>query len=76
LITPIYHINHFYNRIGVAVLTLTDTLNIGDQVHIFGHTTDFVQDVTSMEIEHKKVSRVDPGDEMALEANEAVRKGD
>jgi len=76
LIIPIYHINHFDNRIGVAVLTLTDTLNIGDQVHIFGHTTDFVQDVTSMEIEHKKVSTVGPGGEVAHKVNEAARKGD
>jgi translation elongation factor EF-1alpha len=74
--TPIGHITHFYNRINVAVLSLTDTLNLGDQVHILGHTTDFVQDVTSMEIEHEKVSSVGPGDEVALKVNESVRKGD
>ena len=74
--TPIGHINHFYNRIGVAVLSLIGILNLGDQVHISGHTTDFIQDVTSMEIEHKKVSSVGPGDEVALKVNEPVRKGD
>lgn len=74
--TPIGHITHFYNRINVAVLSLTDTLNLGDTVHILGHTTDFVQEVTSMEIEHEKVSSVGPDDEVALKVNEAVRKDD
>lgn len=74
--TPIGHIIHFYNRIGVAVLSLTDTLNLGEKVLILGHTTDFVQEVTSMEIEHEKVLSVGPGDEVALKVNEPVRKGD
>lgn len=69
-------ITHFYNRICVAVLSLTDTLRVGDQVHITGSTTDFIQDVNSMEIEHKKVVSVGPGDEVALKVIEPVRKGD
>lgn len=74
--TPIGHITHFYNRIGVAVLSLTDTLNLGDKVHILGHTTDFIQEVISMEIEHEKVSSGGPDEEVALKVNSAVRKGD
>lgn len=27
-------ISHYYDRIGVAVLSLTDTLHLGDMVHI------------------------------------------
>ncbi len=69
-------ITHFYNRISVAVLSLTDNLEIGDRVHILGHTTDFIQNITSMEIEHVKVSSVSPGDEVALKVIEPVRKGD
>ncbi len=74
--TPIGHITHFYNRIGVAVLSLTDTLHMGDQIHILGHTTDFIQDVTSMEIEHNKVPSGGPNQEVALQVNQPVRKGD
>jgi translation elongation factor EF-1alpha len=70
------YITHFYDRISVAVLALTDTLNIGDQVHITGHSTDFTQDVTSMEIEHEKVTSVGPGDEVALKVIEPAKKGD
>jgi len=69
-------ITHFYNGISVAVLSLTDTLGLGDKIHIFGHNTDFIQNVTSMEIDHKKVDSVGPGDEVALKVSEPVRKGD
>mgnify|MGYP001068249349 CR=1 FL=1 len=74
--TKIGEITHFYNRISVAVLTLRDKLEIGDRVHFLGHTTDFIQNVTSMEIDHKKVMSVDPGEEIALMVIEPVRVGD
>jgi len=69
-------ITHFYNRISVAVLSLTDKLEVGDRIHILGHTTDFIQNVSSMEIEHKKVFVVGPQDDVALKVNEPVRNGD
>jgi len=69
-------VTHFYNRISVAVLSLTDELELGDRVHFLGHTTDFIQNVTSMEIEHKKMLSVGPGDEVALLVIEPVRKED
>ena len=74
--TPIGHITHFYNRISVAVLSLTDNLEIGDMIHILGHTTDLIQNVSSLEIEHKKVLSVGPEDDVALKVLEPVRKGD
>lgn len=74
--TRIGRITHFYNRISVAVLSLTDKLNIGDRILIEGRTTDLVQEVTSMEIEHKKVTSVGPGDEVALKVDEPVKEGD
>ena len=74
--TRIGRISHYYDHIRVVVLSLTDKLNVGDKVHVLGQTTDFVQEVTSMEIEHKKVSSVSPGDEVALKVNEPVKVGD
>lgn len=74
--TRIGYITHFYDRIYVAVLSLTDTLEVGDKVHISGRATDFVQEVTSMEIEHEKVFTVGPGDEVAIKVIEPAKKGD
>lgn len=67
---------HYYNRINVAVLLLTDEIKIGDTVHFLGHSTDFTQKVTSMEIEHQKVQVVGAGEEVAAKVNNEVRRGD
>jgi hypothetical protein len=69
-------VTHFYNQISVAVLELEDELKIGDTVVFLGHTTDFTQEVTSMEIEHHKILSGGPGLEVALKVDEPVRKGD
>ena len=47
------HVTHFFNKINVAVLSIKDELNLGETIHILGHTTDFTQKVTSIQIEHK-----------------------
>jgi hypothetical protein len=69
-------VTHFYNRIRVAVLDLSAEVNVGDVLHFMGRTTDFTQDVESMEIEHQKVQTVGPGQEAALKVIDRVRKGD
>ncbi len=42
-------ITHYFSKIGVAVIELTDnTLNTGDTIHIKGHTPDLTQKVESI----------------------------
>lgn len=69
-------VTHYYNNIGVAVLDLQDALEVGDQIHISGHTTDFIQTVSSMEVDHEKVQAVAAGADVALKVDERVREGD
>lgn len=69
-------VTHYYNRIGVAVLKIEDGLNVGDTIHILGHTTDFTQQVISMEVEHRKMQAVGAGADVALKVDERVRAGD
>ncbi|PKO23741.1 MAG: hypothetical protein CVU38_02630 [Chloroflexi bacterium HGW-Chloroflexi-1] len=69
-------VTHYFNRLGVAVLDLTDGIKVGDNLHFLGHTTDFTQTVWSMEIEHRKVQAVGPGADVALEVVEPVRQSD
>ena len=69
-------ISHYFNRIGVAALTLSDTVNVGDKVHIVGYTTDFNQDVGSLQIEHQDVEEATPGQDVAMQVDQRVRKGD
>lgn len=70
-------VTHYYNKIGVAVIRITTgELKAGDTIHIQGHTTDFVQDVASMQIEHKDVSQAKSGDEFGVKVDQPVRDGD
>jgi len=74
--TVIGHVTHYFKKINVAVLTIKDELKIGDTIHILGHTTDFAQKVTSMQIEYKNVDSVKPGDDFAIKVIEPVRDHD
>lgn len=69
-------VTHFYDNISVAVIALTDTIRVGDTVHILGRSTDFRQEVTTMQIEHQPVEEVGPGQEVALKILRRVRPHD
>ncbi|HLO33961.1 MAG TPA: hypothetical protein VK249_32740 [Anaerolineales bacterium] len=69
-------VTHYYSHLNVAVLNLTDSLKVGDTIHILGHATDFTQKVTSMEVSHHRVVWVKPGDNVALKVIEPVHEHD
>jgi putative protease len=69
-------VTHYYGKIGVAVVELSDTLKQGDKISIEGRVTNFQQTVDSMEIEHKKVQEAGAGDSIGLKVLEKVREGD
>ena len=67
---------HFYGKIEVAVLRLSNNLKIGDMIHFLGSHTDFQQEVTSMQIEHEPVAEGKAGEEIAIKVIQRARKGD
>jgi RimJ/RimL family protein N-acetyltransferase len=70
-------VTDYYAKIGVAAVRLTDgPLAVGDTIRIHGHTTDLTQPVDSLQLEHRAVSRAEPGTEVALKVRERVRKQD
>jgi len=69
-------VTHYFNRLGVAVIEPDGELRVGDLIHLYGHTTDFTQWVGSMEIDHRKVDVIGPGDQGALLVVKRVRRGD
>jgi acyl-CoA hydrolase len=66
---------HFYDRLSVAVITLSRPLHLGEVIHFLGKSTDFQQKVTSMQVEHNSVETVESG-EVALQVKQKVRPGD
>ena len=69
-------VTHYYTKIGVAVVELSDTLSIGDEISIEGRTTNFRQKVESMQIEHKPVQTATAGQSVGLKVKERVREND
>jgi hypothetical protein len=67
---------HYYDHLNVAVLSLTDSLKLGDRIHIIGHSTDFTQRITSMEVEHHSILWVKPGDNVAVKLIQPVHEHD
>lgn len=68
-------VSHYFSKIGVAVIELSDKLKAGDTIRIVGGETDFNQMVESMEIEHAKVKEAKTGDSVGLKVSQKVREG-
>ncbi|HET9591169.1 MAG TPA: EF-Tu/IF-2/RF-3 family GTPase [Anaerolineales bacterium] len=74
--TQIGQITHYFDHISVAALTLTEPLRVGDTIHILGHSTDFKQEVTSLQIDHQDVSEARPGDDVGMKVIQKVHEHD
>ena len=71
------HVEDFFNEISVAALKITaGTLRIGDVLHFKGHTTDLLQEVSSMQVDHNQVKRAEKGDVVGIKVLERVRQHD
>jgi len=68
-------VTHYFSKIGVAVIELSDTLKVGETIRIVGGETDFNQVIESMEIEHQKVEIAKAGDSVGLKVSQKVRDG-
>ncbi len=69
-------ITHYFGHIPAGIVKLTGTLKKGAKIHIKGATTDFTQEVTSMQIDHKDIEEAKKGKEIGIEINQKVRDGD
>jgi len=69
-------ITHYFSNIEVAVIELSSPLKIGDTIRIVGgKETDFEQEVSSMQIDHKEVKSAGKGDSAGMKVNEKVHEG-
>lgn len=74
---PIGRVIHYYSHLNVAVISLDKgPLQVGDVIHIKGHTTDFRQPVESMQVEHESITKAVPGDDFGLKVSDHAREHD
>lgn len=69
-------VSHYFTKIEVAIVDLTDGLKVGDEVSIEGPTTSFTQKVKSMQIQHKDVKSAKAGDSIGLKVVDRAREKD
>lgn len=69
-------VSHYYTKLGVAAIDLTDSLKAGDEIHVMGHTSDFTQKVTSMQIKDDKIQEAKKGDAVGLKVKDHAREND
>ena len=71
-------VTHYYSHQSVATMRLEPgtTLHVGDVIHIHGHTTDFIQKVESLEVNHTPITEVGPNDDFGLKVIEHAREHD
>lgn len=69
-------VTHYFPKVRAAVIKLKAPLGIGDVVKIKGHTTDFTQNVTSIQINHVSVNQAKRGEEIGLLVDSRVRQND
>jgi putative protease len=69
-------IAHIYKKIGVAIVDLSESLQVGDTIHISGHHTDLTQKVDSIQIEHQDVQKAERGQSIGVRVNGEVREHD
>ena len=68
-------VTHYFGKIGVAVIKLSDGLKVGDTIKVVGGEVDFEQAVESMEADHQKIEEGKAGDSVGLRVEQKVREG-
>lgn len=73
---PVGEVTHYYSNLGVAIVKFHQDMPSGKNITFQGATTDFSQDLFSMELDHKSVSMAPRGKEVGLKVKDKVREGD
>jgi selenocysteine-specific translation elongation factor len=69
-------VTHFFSKISVAGIQLSDTLKVGDKISIEGATTKFEETIDSMQINNAKVQEANSGDTIGIKVKDKTRVGD
>ena len=75
--TFIGDIDHYFTHLNVGILEVRGApVQVGDKIRIKGATTDFVQTVQSMQLDHQPIQRADKGKSVGLKVTQHVREHD
>jgi hypothetical protein len=69
-------VEDFYAQINVVAFTAKKPIQVGDRLHVLGHTTRIEQLVDSMQINHQTVTQASAGDAIGIKVGDRARRGD
>jgi translation elongation factor EF-1alpha len=70
-------VTHYFGKPHVAIVEVTaGELHVGDTIRISGHSSDFTQQIGSMELEHEAVESAKVGDSVGIQVSERAREHD
>jgi translation elongation factor EF-1alpha len=67
----------FFSKAGVAAIKVTEgTIRVGDRIKFKGHSTDFEDQIQSMQIENQPVEKAEVGQMIGVKVKDRVREKD
>jgi len=69
-------VTHFYGHLEVAIVKFNKKVDVGAKVHFKGVTTDFDEEIKSMQYDHKPIESAKKGQEVGIKVGGKVREGD
>jgi putative protease len=69
-------ITHFFDKIMVAAIELSEEVKVGDTIVIKGETTNFEQKLDSMQVDKQDIQQAKPGDDIGIKVKNKVRVND
>ena len=67
---------HFYDKINVAAVEMTGTLNKGDRIEVIRPVHVLAEQVQSIQLNRKNITSAKKGQVIGMKLNAEVRKGD
>ena len=73
---PIGEVTHYFGGIQVAIVKFNKPIKKGEMIKFKGATTEFSQEIESMQYDHKDIESAKKGQEVGIKVKEKVREGD
>ena len=70
-------VTHYFPHVNAAaVKVLKNSINVGDEIYLKGHTTDFKEKIESIQLDRSPIREGKKGQEIGLLVSSRVRIGD
>ncbi|MGB9680968.1 MAG: translation elongation factor-like protein [Minisyncoccia bacterium] len=69
-------VNHYFNKISVAIVELVDNIRVGNKIKIKDKDREIEQEVTSLQVDHQNVQEAKKGEMVGMKVEGKVKEGD